>query len=345
MPYRILMCGAGAIGGYFGAAMIRSGLDVTLVDPWPENVEKIRSVGLRIEGKGDGSDTATVATWPLHVGDVQNLVRTDPFDVVFIAQKSYDTAWSTQLALPWLSESGAIVSLQNSVNEPVIAALAGPERTYGCAIASLACELVAPGVVRRLAPKGSVAVGALEGAGPWCQPLIEILSSAEQTTATENLNGVKWSKLIVNSMRNGLSAMTGMTGRERDSDPVTVELGITLGAQAVKVGRALGYRLVDTTFDFAMLEAAADGDPAARASIRSAMTEVAAGRSADQRPSMAQDIRKGRRTETDAINGLVARRGRELGIDVGAHERVNAIIKRIERGELSPDPSLAENIA
>lgn len=339
------MCGAGAIGGYFGAAMIRAGLDVTLVDPWPENVEVIRSAGLRIEGMGDGSDTATVATCPLHVGDVQNLVRSDPFDVVFIALKSYDTAWSTQLVLPWLSQDGAIVSLQNSVNEPVTAALAGPERTYGCAIASLACELVAPGVVRRLAPKGSVAVGALKGAGPWRQPLAEILSTAEQSTATENLIGVKWSKLVVNSMRNGLSAMTGMTGRERDSEPVTVELGMKLGAQAVKVGRALGYRLVNTTFDFAMLEAAADGDHAARASIRSAMTAVAGGRSADQRPSMAQDIRKGRRTETDAINGLVARRGRELGIDVGAHERVHAIIRRIERGELWPDPSLAEKIA
>ena len=72
--------------------------------------------------------------------------------------------------------------------------------------------------------------------------------------------------------------------------------------------------------------------------------EVANSRSDGQRPSMGQDIRKGRRTETDYINGLVARRGEELGIDVTCHRRVNDVIKCIEKGELTPSPDLLPGI-
>jgi 2-dehydropantoate 2-reductase len=59
---------------------------------------------------------------------------------------------------------------------------------------------------------------------------------------------------------------------------------------------------------------------------------------------MAQDIRKGRRTETEWINGLVARRGRELGVEASVHDRVNAVLKRIEAGELAPSPALLNGL-
>jgi 2-dehydropantoate 2-reductase len=72
--------------------------------------------------------------------------------------------------------------------------------------------------------------------------------------------------------------------------------------------------------------------------------EVANSRSDAQRPSMGQDIVKGRRTETDYINGLVAQRGQEVGIDATLHHRVNEAIKRIERGELQASPVLLPEI-
>jgi len=59
-----------------------------------------------------------------------------------------------------------------------------------------------------------------------------------------------------------------------------------------------------------------------------------------QRPSMAQDIRKGRRTEIDAMNGYIARKGAEVGVAAPSHVRIAEIVTRIERGELKPSPSL-----
>ncbi|WP_210492864.1 ketopantoate reductase family protein [Microvirga antarctica] len=341
---RIAIVGAGAIGGYFGANIIRAGLDVTLIDAWPEHVEHVRRHGLTVEGMS-GNTSLNVKADIRHVGDVQGLIREPAFDVVFIAVKSYDTLWATQLILPYLAEDGVVASLQNSLNEGEIASIAGSERTYGCAITALACELREAGLVRRHSPTGSVSVGAIDSKNRAnCEVIAGILNHAESSVAIDNLIGVKWSKLVINAMRNGLSAMTGMTGLERDTDPVTIELGMRLGAQAVQVGRALGYELVDTGFSFDTLVATASGDCDAIRIIRSRMAEISGARSSDQRPSMAQDIRKGRRTETDAINGLVARLGREVGVDAGANQKVHETIQRIERGELQPSPALAAGI-
>jgi 2-dehydropantoate 2-reductase len=53
---------------------------------------------------------------------------------------------------------------------------------------------------------------------------------------------------------------------------------------------------------------------------------------------MAQDIAKGRRTETDFINGYVAARGAEIGVPAPTHAKMNEIVKRVERGELRASP-------
>jgi len=73
--------------------------------------------------------------------------------------------------------------------------------------------------------------------------------------------------------------------------------------------------------------------------------EVAHSRSDAQRPSMGQDLRKGRRTETEDINGLVARHGEEVGVDASLHRRVNEAIRRIERGEIAAGVDLLPLVA
>jgi 2-dehydropantoate 2-reductase len=343
MGQRILIVGAGAIGGYFGAHMIKAGLDVTLVDAWCKHVGHVRREGLKVSELA--GESFTVDADIRHIGDVQGIVRERPVDIAFIAVKSYDTLWATQLILPYLSRQGVVVSMQNAINEGAIASVAGVERTYGCAINALSCELMEPGHVKRMSPSGDVSVGAMEGADPGrCKDIVDALAPAETSKSIGNLLGVKWSKLVINAMRNGVSGMTGMTGRERDSDPVTIELGMRLGAQSVRIGRALGYQLVNTGYDFDTLVGTEQGDVEAIDAIRRRMAEIAGARSGEQRPSMAQDIFKGRRTETDAINGFIARKGREVGIDATPHQKVHELILRIERGELKPSPDLARGI-
>ena len=60
--------------------------------------------------------------------------------------------------------------------------------------------------------------------------------------------------------------------------------------------------------------------------------------SPDQRPSMGQDMAKGRRTEIEFLNGFVVREGEQVGIQARANERLVDIVKKVERGELKQDP-------
>ena len=83
MNKRIAVVGAGAIGGYAGGHMARAGCDVTLIDAWPEHVEAMRANGLHISGMTP-AETVTVKVNALHVCDVQQVVKQQPFDVAFI---------------------------------------------------------------------------------------------------------------------------------------------------------------------------------------------------------------------------------------------------------------------
>jgi 2-dehydropantoate 2-reductase len=347
MGKRIVFVGAGAIGGYVGGYMTRAGHDVTLIDAWPEHVERMRARGLELSGVTD-AERQTVKVKALHITDVQRLCRERPVDIAFVCVKSYDTEWATLLIRQYLAADGFVVSLQNCINEERIGALVGWGRTMGCIASLIAAELYEPGRVKRTVPMGGerhtvFRVGEPHGRiTPRAEEVAELLRSVDSAKVTSNLWGERWSKLVINSMRNGLSAATGLYGNQRDTSEGPRWLSIRLGSQAVRVGQALGYSLERMLgMEPEALARAGEGYKDAMAEITDILLEGAKKRADDQRPSMAQDIAKGRRTETDFINGYLAARGAEIGVDAALHGRMNELVKRVERGTV---PASARHI-
>src|ERR1700716_3035507 len=113
MSPRLLFIGAGAIGSYLGGFLSRAGNDVTLLDPWPEQVDAIRGRGLEVTGPHEPFVARPAA---LHVHEAQRLGA--DFDVAFVAMKAYDTAWATHMALPRPGPGGYVVPAQNSWDGP-----------------------------------------------------------------------------------------------------------------------------------------------------------------------------------------------------------------------------------
>jgi 2-dehydropantoate 2-reductase len=346
MAERVIIIGAGAVGGYLGAYLARAGHAPVLVDARPEHVAAMQSGGLDIRMMEEGESFRTPVR-ALHICDVPQLVREAPYDIAIIAVKSYDTAWATALALPYLAPDGCIVSAQNSINEDAIAAVAGWGRVLGLSVNVLAAELVAPGRIERnslraAGDKLGLVVGEVHGrATPRAQRIAALCALGDTAGVTGNLWGERWSKLTINAMRNGVCAMTVMSSKQRDYDPAVRSLSIRLGSQSVRVGRAMGLALEPMSGLDLDLLARAEAEPAAMEAIIVQILDVVEKRGDSQRPSMGQDILKGRRTESAMINGLVARRGREFGVDAGLHAQVDEIVRRIERGEARPDPVLA----
>ena len=94
MSMRIGIIGVGAIGSVVGGMLTKAGHDVTLIDQWPEHVEAMKAVGLRLSGTC-GEHLIPVRALNLH--ELQSVA--EPFDAVFISVKSYDTEWAVALAL------------------------------------------------------------------------------------------------------------------------------------------------------------------------------------------------------------------------------------------------------
>ena len=343
---RIVVVGAGAIGGYTGGNLAHNGFDVTLVDPWPEHIEAIRRDGLALEGiTPDEFVLARPKT--LHLTEIQHLAKERPIDIAFISMKSYDTEWATMMIRQYLAPSGYVVSLQNCINEERIAQIVGWGKTVGAIAAILSAELYAPGKIRRTGAKNPPGhevyrVGEVHGRlTKRIEELGAMIRTVDTCKVTDNLWGERWSKLCVNGMHNGVSAASGLSGNDIRQDERIRRVIIKLGGEGVRVGQALGYKLEDIAGqDAEKLARASEGDRAALDEVESLMLALrnSQQRSEHQRPSMGQDMLKGRRTEIDFINGVVVERGRAIGKPVSTHEKLIAAVKKVELGQAPPSP-------
>ncbi len=350
MGNKIAIMGVGAVGGYAGAHMAQAGEDVTFIDPWPGHVEKMQRDGLKISHIRDVPEF-TVKVRAMHVTDAQQLAKEKPIDIAFVCMKSYDTEWATTLISQYLASGGFIVSLQNCMNEETIARVAGWGKTLGCIASSITVDLCEPGHVRRAAGKSGTKhtvfrTGEVHGrVTDRVKEIARLVGYADSAMVTGNLWGERWSKLVTNVMGNGLSACTGMLGKEMIQNNSIRSFSARLGSEAIRVGQALGYELEEIHhLDPEIIAKAGEGDAGATKQFDDhRLAEVSKG-GGEHRPSMGQDMVKGRRTEIEFLNGLVAKKGGEIGIATPANEVLTDIVKRVERGELKPDPRHITNL-
>jgi 2-dehydropantoate 2-reductase len=341
---KIAIVGAGAVGGYAGAHMVKAREDVTFIDPWPAHVEHMRQHGLRVT-HAINEPEFTVPVRALHLTDAQQLAKEKPIDIAFVCMKSYDTGWATLLISQYLASDGYVVSLQNCINEPTIAGIVGWGKTLGCIASSITVNLPEPGLIHRGAAKHGAAhtvfrAGEVHGRiTPRAEEVCRLVAFADSAKVTSNLWGERWSKLVANAMQNGLSACTGLPGGDMlRNDPIR-HFSARLGSEAIRVGQALGYQLEEILhLPPETIARAGEGDDAAMATFDAQRFKDAGRTAAGQRPSMGQDMQKGRRTEIEFLNGFVVREGDKAGLPCRANAVLTDLVKRVEKGELKPDP-------
>ena len=349
MGRRIAIVGVGALGGYVGGNLARHGHDVTLIDFWPDNIEAIRARGLQLDGLSEDERFTVTDVPALHVSDVQGLARQRPIDIAMVSVKSYDTEWATTLVRQYLSPGGYVVSLQNCLNEERIAGVVGWGRTVGAIASMISVDMPEAGHVMRTIPKMGdrhtvFRAGEVHGRiSRRIEELVELFSLVDSAKATTNLWGERWSKLVLNGMVNGVSSATGLPVDAVNRNDAVRRFSIRLGGEAVRVGQALGYELERIgRFEPEDLARAAEGDGSALALVEAELTKASKPNPRDdiRRPSMAQDVMKGRRTEIEFINGYIADKGAEIGVEAPSHTKITEFVKAVERGELTPSPSV-----
>ncbi|MEK6611536.1 MAG: 2-dehydropantoate 2-reductase [Gemmatimonadota bacterium] len=304
---RILIVGAGALGGLVGAYLTRSGEDVTLLEVNQARARLLADAGLHITRVGQ--DETTI---PVHV--VTSLEGVEPFDLVFVAVKTYQTEDAVRAALGASTATTRFFSLQNGIgNAEAISALVGEERVL-CGVTYHSVEHAGPGRLRYRAGIKPIQVAAVRGgATPEAELIGETFRRAGfETNVVANVDHALWQKLLHNAVVNPTSAITGLTCREILADEDLIAFMRDLCAEIVAVMRVRGVPIMD------------EEDP-----FRPIIGSLKA--LGKNRPSMWQDLARGTRTEVDALNGAIVREAARLGLAVPHNAALVRFIHSRER--------------
>jgi 2-dehydropantoate 2-reductase len=334
----VAVVGAGGVGAYVGGWLSRT-LSVTLVDGWREHVEVIQADGLTID---DARGRTVFRPRAVHISEIAS-AESAPFDIALICVKSYDTVDAVELIAPYLRDTGLFVTLQNGMNEDTIAEVVGAGRVLGAVVTGISVSLDAPGhvlrsVARKDADKPVFLVGGITSAGTQqAAAVADLFGGVDAAAVTLDLRLERWQKLSANCVINGPCALLGATTPQLMRETAVHPFLAALALETVEVGTGLGYG-VNAVFGFSAprLRAVIEGEQSERTDFANKMAHLSAQLTDSSVPSTAQDIRRGRRTEIDSLNGYVVAKANLTGCSLPANQFVVDGIRMIEDGSLAP---------
>jgi 2-dehydropantoate 2-reductase len=331
----ITIIGAGAIGGTVGAYLTDAGYDVTLVDVVPEHVAIMNSRGLRLTGIPGDRIYKVKAKLPEELEG--------PLGVTLLCVKGHFTEAAAQQYAPLLADDGYIVSLQNGLNEEIIAKYAGRERTVGCFV-HFGADYMEPGWIQ-FANVQTMFLGELDGrVTSRVEGLRAALNNVVPAEVTTNIWGYLWGKLVYGAFAFVVSTVDAPVPDIID-DPLGRALSRQAGAEAYAIGTSQTGQL-EMIGNFNPNAFAPGDDFEARADA--ALLEVVAPMRGGLKQHMGiwRDLAvKKRRSEVDMQTGALVEYGRRTGIPTPVNAAVLDVIHEIEAGQRGMEWSNLRDIA
>jgi 2-dehydropantoate 2-reductase len=302
---KILIVGAGAVGGYFGAKLARAGHEVGFTARG-KNLQALIERGLAVESfEGDFVQARIRA--------VESASGQGPFSLVLVCVKAYDTARAIETLGSELELEASVISLQNGVeSEPAIERLLDLPPLIR-AVAYVGAELVAPGVVRHVSG-GTILIGEPDDRRSQRLERVERLlrDAAIDVVVPPSIQRAKWQKLAWNASFNLISALSGATIGGTLADPPARRLVEAAMREVESVAGAQGI-----TFE----------PDHVRRMLRHAERNLGF-----VRPSTLQDREKGKPLEHDALSGAVVRFGQRHGVPTPIHQTLDALARLVSAG-------------
>src|SRR5262245_45972536 len=320
----VTVYGAGAIGGVTGAALARAGHDVLLVDAVADHVAAMNASRLTIDSPGGGWTARVRAVTPDRLGGELRLV--------LLAVKAQHTADALDTLVPRLPRGGAIVSLQNGLNEELIADRVGADRTVGCLV-NWAADWTAPGRIQHGGP-GAFVVGELDGASsPRVKELAALLEAVTDTRVTDNILGYKWAKHVYAALLVATAVVDAHVFDVVERSPAIQRMLVALVAEGMAVADGLNVRLeAFDEFDPSWYREGAAGDSAAVARCMSAIGRHYRAHTKTKTGIWRDLAVRKRKTEVGAHFGATLAKADRLGLPMPLTRRLGELIGELESG-------------
>lgn len=321
---RTAVMGAGSLGTIAGALLTKAGLDVVLVDANEEHVNALNADGATVAGKMELNTPVTAIT-PDRMEGVYDLV-------VYLVKSTFDEAALPQ-ATGHMGADSVLITLQNGVPEEKVAAFVGRERTLGGAVGWGATWL-GPGRSELTTEPDDMTydIGELDGSvTDRIRAVKEVLDNAGAAEITENLVGVRWTKLLVNVAMSGLSTVLDCNYGDIVDDDRASLAAICVMLETIKTAQGLGITMepmqgVDPVILLDITKESLDNARNVLKMIYGPHRNIVG--------SMLQDLRKGLPSEVDALNGYLSEKSSEVSEPTPVNDQVTDMIRRIQAGDL-----------
>jgi len=298
---RIAVLGAGAVGGYYGAVLQRSGNDVSFLARG-RHLAAIRDRGLRVESAVEAPFTvpARVTDNPLEIG---------PVDLVLFTVKAYDTPAAARLLPPLLGPETAVLTLQNGVDSVEALGEAVGRRHLLGGLCQIFCTVAAPGLVRQTGGPRRVVLGELDGSVTHRVRATHEAFRAAGVPAelSRRILVEMWEKFVFINAQGGMTALTRLPIGVIRRTPETFALYLDVAEEVAAVGRAHGVPI-----------------PAGQ---RERVRAFALALDEGAYSSLYTDLAAGRRTELDTLLGTVVRLGERYGVPTPACRAIYAALR------------------
>ena len=322
---RIAIMGTGSLGTILAAYLTKAGYDVTAVDAYKEHVDALNTTGAHIVGTVDFVQPVK-ACLPEEMEGNYDLI-------IYMAKQTFNETAIPQIAAH-LDENSTVCTCQNGIPEYAVAKVIGSERVVGAPV-GWGATFKGPGCSALTTEDHAnvFTVGSLDGAvNDRVKMVQEVLSAFCPANVTDNLLGVRWTKLIMNATYSALGTCFGYTFGEVSDDDNAVKLALRIGKEIIDVCAELGITLEEYEgFNFY------DAHKRGNAKTNSASIQVIRNIWKGHEPgeaSMLQDLKRGKKCEVQQICGVVAEEGRKVGIPTPVTDRCIEVITKIENAEL-----------
>ena len=329
---RYAIYGAGSLGTVLGAYITKNGGKIDLINRNKAHIEALRTNGATINGTVEMNVPVSALTPDEMSGE---------YDVILLLTKQLLNKEVVAFLKGHLAEDGVIVTLQNGLPEPGIAEIVGSNRTMGCVV-EWGAALTAPGVCTLTSEVDSLSfhMGKMDGITDEkfneVKELLELMCPVHEES---NLIGARWSKLLINATFSGLGTVVGGVFGDVSEVKAARKVAIRCMKECIDVGHAAGAEFAPVQGK--NITALFYYKGAVKRAIATMLIPIAMKKHRNIEPSMLQDLKKGKACEIDAINGVVCEWGRKCGVKTPFNDKIVEIIKKCEKGELTP---CAENI-
>lgn len=324
---RAAIYGAGAMGTVLGAYITKAGYEIDLINRNKLHTKGLKEKGAQIIGK-------VHFTIPVKAYLPEEM--TGKYDIILLMTKQRHNKEIVSFLKPFLADKGLICTMQNGIPEPLVAEIIGKDHTVGCTMswgasfigdgkAELTSEANRDTLTFSIGKYGDVSDHIFDY-------IVKLLDTMGDVKVEDNFIGARWSKLLINAAFSGLSVVLDATFGEISKHRKSRKIALGIIKECIDVAHAANINI--EPLQGHDVEKLMNYNNWFKKQISLLILPIAMKKHKNIRSSMLRDLARGRKTEIDAINGIVCAYGDKFDVDTPLNDQIVTLTHQIEANEL-----------